>query len=81
MEQEKMVNRVVKVGVVFEFYPDTEHEDAFEGMTSQAEIVAYARHLACEDIENLVKYNELFEALRVDVVVDELWATDNGKEA
>ena len=75
-----MVNRVVKVGVVFEFYPDTEHEDAFEGM-SQKEIVAYARGLACEDIENLVKYNELFDALRVDVVVDEVWATDNGKEA
>ena len=78
--EKKIVNRIVRVSLSYDFYPDTEHEDLFEGMT-QAEIVAYARGMSCDDITNFVVRGELSDALRVQVLTDEVWATDNGKVA
>jgi hypothetical protein len=62
-----MSNRVIKVGITFEFYPDTEHEDLFEEMTED-EIVENAKSLFCEDIDRLVKYGETYDALSVEIV-------------
>lgn len=65
-----MSNRVVKVGLVFSFYPETDHEDLFEEMTED-ELVKYAKNLVCEDIDRLVKYGETYEALSVEIVTED----------
>lgn len=46
-----MSNRVIKVGLTFEFEPDGEHEELFEGMTED-EIIASAKSMAYDDIIN-----------------------------
>lgn len=46
-----MSNRVIKVGVTFEFHPDGEHEDLFEGM-SEEQILNSAKGMAYDDIIN-----------------------------
>ena len=67
------MSRVIKVGVVFEFYPDTEHADMFtdedgELITrTQDEIVATCKDLAFEDISSLVYRGDLFESLSVEI--------------
>ena len=43
-----MSNRLIKVGLMFEFYPDGEHADLFEGMTED-EILRTAKGMAVED--------------------------------
>ena len=58
--------RTIKVGIVFEFYPDTEHAELFEGKSLE-EIIDYAKDITAEDIHNLYKYNEVFESLSVEV--------------
>lgn len=58
--------RVIKVGVVFEFYPDTEHAELFENQTLD-EIIANAKDMTTEDIHSLVKYNEVFENLSIEI--------------
>lgn len=58
--------RTIKIGVVFEFYPDTEHAELFEGKTLD-EIITNAKDMTTEDIHSLVKYNEVFENLSVEV--------------
>ena len=65
-----MSNRVIRVGITFEFYPDTDHEDLFEEMTED-EIVQNAKNLTCEDIDRLVKYGETYEALSVEVLTED----------
>ena len=64
-----MSNRVIRVGMTFEFYPDTDHEDLFEEMTED-EIVENAKNLVCDDIDRLVKYGETYEALSVEVLTE-----------
>jgi hypothetical protein len=61
-----MRNRVIKVGITFEFHPDGEHEDLFEGMTED-EVIKYAKSMTSEDIDRLVKYNEVWDSLSVVV--------------
>lgn len=62
-----MSNRLIKVGIVFEFYPDTEHEDLFEEMTEE-QVIKTATDLFCEDIDRLVKYGETYDAISVEVL-------------
>ena len=47
------MTKVIKVGIAFEFYPDGEHAEMFEGM-SEEEIVKYAQDLAYTDISQVV---------------------------
>jgi hypothetical protein len=62
-----MTNRVIKVGIAFEFYPDGEHSELFEDEPTIEEIVAHAKSMTAEDIDRLVKYNEVWDALQVEV--------------
>ena len=62
-----MSNRVLKVGLVFSFYVDNEHEDLFEEMTEE-QMVHYAKQLVCEDIDRYVKYNEVYDGLSAEFV-------------
>lgn len=68
------MSRVIKIGVVFEFYPDTEHADMFtdedgeRAAYTQEEIVATCKDLAFEDLSNLVYRGELLESLSVEII-------------
>ncbi len=61
------MGRVIKVGVTFEFYPDGEHEDLFDEDDDLEEIIRHCRSMTAEDIDRLVKYNEVYEALSVTI--------------
>jgi hypothetical protein len=61
--------RVIKIGITFDFLPDTEHSDLFEEMT-ESEVLESAKRFFCEDIDRLVKYGETYGALSVEVVED-----------
>lgn len=64
------MSRTLKVGLVFNFDVDNEHEDLFEGMNDE-EIVKYAKSLVAEDIDRYVKYNEVYEGLFAEFVEEE----------
>ena len=76
------MSRVIKVGVVFEFYPDTEHADMFtdeEGAPvakTEEELIATCKDLAFEDISNIVFRGELWDSMSVDVLQE---AQEEGK--
>jgi len=71
-----MSSRVIKVGVVFEFYPDTEHaemftdEDGEQAAKTEEEILSTCKDLAFEDISNLVYRGELWESMSTELLYD-----------
>lgn len=70
-----MSSRVFKIGVVFEFHPDTYHADMFEvgegeKQLTEEEIVGRCKDLAFEDISNLVYRGELWESMSVEALYD-----------
>jgi hypothetical protein len=62
------MGRVIKVGLTFEFYPDSEHEDLFSDDADLEEIIRHCRSMAADDIDRLVKYNETYESLSVTIL-------------
>ena len=64
-----MSNRVVKVGLTFEFYPDTEHDFLFEGMTEE-QIIKDAMRMTTDDIHNLSNNGEVMRCLVVSVTTE-----------
>jgi hypothetical protein len=52
---------------MFEFEPEGEHEDLFEGKDEE-QMIRSMKSLVSEDIVRLVKYNEEYESLQVEVV-------------
>jgi hypothetical protein len=70
------MSRVIKVGVFFEFYPDTEHADMFtddEGFPiskTEQEIISTCKDLAFDDISNIVYRGELWDSMSVEVLED-----------
>jgi hypothetical protein len=61
-----MSNRVIKVGLTFEFQPDGEHDFLFEGMTED-EIIKDAMRMTTDDIQALSDNGEIFRMLSVEV--------------
>lgn len=61
-----MSNRVIKVGLTFEFQPDGEHDFLFEGMTED-EIIKDAMRMTTDDIQALSDSGEIFRMLSVEV--------------
>lgn len=75
-----MSSRVFKIGVVFEFHPDTYHADMFEvgegePQLTEEEILGRCKDLAFEDISNLVYRGELWESMSSELLYD----LDNAK--
>ena len=63
------MSKVYKIGLVFSFEPDGEHADIFEDMDkTEEQLISYMKNLVSEDIDRYVKYNEVFEALSVEIV-------------
>jgi len=46
---------------------EDDHAEMFEGFTDKDEMIKYALSCFAEDIDNLVKYNEVRESARVEV--------------
>ena len=61
------MSKVYRVGLMFEFEPEGEHEDLFEGQNEE-QIIRSMKSMVSEDIVRLVKYNEEYESLQVEVV-------------
>lgn len=63
------MSKVYKIGLMFSFEPDGEHADIFEEMNkTEEQLIAFMKNLVSEDIDRYVKYNEVFEALSVEIV-------------
>lgn len=61
------MSKVYRVGLMFEFEPEGEHEDLFEGQNEE-QIIRSMKSMVSEDIVRLVKYNEEYESLQVEVI-------------
>jgi hypothetical protein len=61
------MSKVYRVGLMFEFEPEGDHADLFEGQNEEKMILSM-KSLVSEDIVRLVKYNEEYESLQVEVV-------------
>jgi hypothetical protein len=61
------MSKVYRVGLMFEFEPEGEHEDLFEG-NDEEQMILRMKAMVSEDIVRLVKYNEEYESLQVEVV-------------
>ena len=68
--------KIYRVGLVFEFDPEGDHADLFEGKDEEQMILSM-KSLVSEDIVRLVKYNEEYESLQVEVVEQQTTTNQN----
>lgn len=61
------MNRVIRVGISFDYYPD-EDELVLENNLTEDDLIEYYKDLYVDDIYSFVKYNELREAIEVEVI-------------
>ncbi len=62
---EKQMSKVIRASISFDYYPD--EDDLMQDM-SEDEMLEYAKSSYIDDIYSFVKYNELAEAVSVEVV-------------
>lgn len=61
------MNRVFRVSISFDYYPD-EDELILESNRSEEELIEYYKSCYIDDIYSFVKYNELYEAVDVEII-------------
>jgi hypothetical protein len=59
------MSKVIRASITFDYYPD---EDDLMSDMSEDEMLEYAKSSYIDDIYSFVKYNELEEAVSVEVV-------------
>jgi hypothetical protein len=59
------MSKVIRASISFDYYPD---EDDLMSDMSEDEMLEYAKSSYIDDIYSFVKYNELEEAVSVEVV-------------
>jgi hypothetical protein len=59
------MSKVIRASITFDYYPD--EDDLMSDMTEN-EMLEYAKSSYIDDIYSFVKYNELEEAVSVEVV-------------
>jgi hypothetical protein len=59
------MSKVIRASISFDYYPD---EDELMSDMSEDEMLEYAKSSYIDDIYSFVKYNELAEAVSVEVV-------------
>ena len=64
---EKKMSRVIRVSISFDYYPD-EDELIQEGNMSEEELEEYYKSCYVDDIYSMVKYNEVYEAIEVEIL-------------
>ena len=63
------LSQVIRVGIWFDYYPD-EDELIQQSDMSQEELEEYYKSSYVDDIYSMVKYNELYEAVEVQIMSD-----------
>ena len=63
------MSKVIRVGIWFDYYPD-EDELIQQNNMSQEELEEYYKSSYVDDIYSMVKYNELYEAVEVQIMSD-----------
>jgi hypothetical protein len=61
------MSRVVRVSISFDYYPD-EDELMLENNFTEEELIEYYKSAYVDDIYSFVKYNELYEAVNVEIL-------------
>lgn len=61
------MSKVVRVSISFDYYPD-EDELIQEGNMSEEELIEYYKSSYIDDIYSMVKYNELYDGVQVEIV-------------
>ena len=61
----KKMSKVIRASIVFDYYPD---EDNIMTDLSPEEQIEYVRESMIEDIYSFVKYNEVAEAINIEVI-------------
>ena len=59
------MTKVIRASIVFDYYPD---EDNLMTDMSEEDQVEYVRESMIDDIYSFVKYNEVAEAINVEVI-------------
>jgi hypothetical protein len=59
------MSKVIRTSISFDYYPE---EDELMSEMTEEEQIAYCREMMVDDIYSFVKYNEVFEAVSVEVV-------------
>ena len=62
---EKQMSKVIRTSISFDYYPE---EDELMSEMTEEEQITYCREMMVDDIYSFVKYNEVFEAVSVEVV-------------
>jgi hypothetical protein len=63
----KKMSRVVRVSISFDYYPD-EDELMLENNFTEEELIEYYKSAYVDDIYSFVKYNELYDAVDVEIL-------------
>jgi hypothetical protein len=61
------LSKVVRVSISFDYYPD-EDELMLENNFTEEELIEYYKSAYVDDIYSFVKYNELYDAVNVEVI-------------
>jgi hypothetical protein len=61
------MSRVVRVSISFDYYPD-EDELMLENNFTEEELIEYYKSAYVDDIYSFVKYNELYDAVDVEIL-------------
>jgi len=61
------LSNVVRVSISFDYYPD-EDELILENNFTEEELIDYYKSAYVDDIYSFVKYNELYEAVNVEIL-------------
>jgi hypothetical protein len=61
------MSNVVRVSISFDYYPD-EDELILENNFTEEELIDYYKSAYVDDIYSFVKYNELYDAVNVEVI-------------
>jgi hypothetical protein len=59
------MSKVIRTSISFDYYPE---EDELMSEMTEEEQITYCREMMVDDIYSFVKYNEVFEAVSVEVV-------------
>lgn len=61
------MSKVIRASIAFDYYPD-EDELIQEGSMSDEELIEYYKSCYIDDIYSFVKYNELSDAVEVEIL-------------
>ena len=61
------MSKVIRVSISFDYYPE-EDELMLDRELSEEEMIEYYKSCYIDDVYSFVKYNELYDAVEVEVI-------------